>query len=115
VEPPELEPAELMEHMELFLEPSEEGEEGGVWNITPPDTDLMSLNTCQLIIFEKINDLSNGIIPVMNYRTCTRYDKCKILFCSFNDISISMKSKRSAFGFYRYHSFSHKKRNHCDD
>ena len=46
VEPPELEPAELMEHMALFLEPREEGEEGGVWNTTPPDTDLMSLRTC---------------------------------------------------------------------
>ena len=46
MDPPELEPAELMEHMELFLEPSEEGEEGGVWNTTPPDTDLISKRTC---------------------------------------------------------------------
>jgi hypothetical protein len=45
VDPPELEPAELMEHMELFLEPREEGEEGGVWNTTPPDTDLISMRT----------------------------------------------------------------------
>jgi hypothetical protein len=45
VEPPELEPAELMEHIELFLEPREEGEEGGVWNTTPPDTDLISMRT----------------------------------------------------------------------
>ena len=45
VEPPLLEPAELMEHMELFLLPRLEGEEGGVWNMTPPSADLMSLNT----------------------------------------------------------------------
>ena len=34
VEPPLLEPAELMEHMELFLLPRLEGEEGGVWERT---------------------------------------------------------------------------------
>ena len=45
VEPPLLEPAELMEHMELFLLPRLEGEEGGVWKMTPPSADLMSLNT----------------------------------------------------------------------
>ena len=45
VEPPLLEPAELMEHMELFLLPRLEGEEGGVWKITPPSADLMSLKT----------------------------------------------------------------------
>ena len=45
VEPPLLEPAELMEHMELFLLPRLEGDEGGVWKITPPSADLMSLNT----------------------------------------------------------------------
>ena len=44
-EPPLLEPAELMEHMELFLEPREEGEEGGVWKMTPPSLVLMSLST----------------------------------------------------------------------
>jgi hypothetical protein len=33
--------------MELFLEPREEGEEGGVWNTTPPDTDLISMRTWQ--------------------------------------------------------------------
>ena len=45
MEPPLLEPAELMEHMELFLLPRLEGEEGGVWKMTPPSADLMSLNT----------------------------------------------------------------------
>ena len=45
MEPPELDPAELMEHMELFLLPRLEGEEGGVWKMTPPSADLMSLNT----------------------------------------------------------------------
>ena len=45
VEPPLLEPAELMEHMELFLLPRLEGEDGGVWKMTPPSADLMSLNT----------------------------------------------------------------------
>ena len=44
-EPPLLEPAELMEHMELFLELREEGEEGGVWKMTPPSLVLMSLST----------------------------------------------------------------------
>ena len=44
-EPPELEPAELIEHIELFLEPREDGEEGGVWNVTPPSVVLMSLRT----------------------------------------------------------------------
>ena len=45
MEPPLLEPAELMEHIELFLLPRLEGEEGGVWKMTPPSADLMSLNT----------------------------------------------------------------------
>lgn len=45
MEPPLLEPAELMEHMELFLLPRLEGEEGGVWKMTPPSEDLMSLKT----------------------------------------------------------------------
>ena len=48
-EPPELEPAELIEHIELFLEPREEGEEGGVWNVTPPSVVLMSLRTCRRV------------------------------------------------------------------
>ena len=44
-EPPLLDPAELMEHMELFLLPRLEGEEGGVWNMTPPSVVLMSVST----------------------------------------------------------------------
>ena len=49
VDPPLLEPAELIEHIELFLEPREEGEEGGVWNVTPPSVVLMSLRTCRKV------------------------------------------------------------------
>ena len=45
LDPPELLPAELMLHMELFLEPRLEGEEGGVWKTTPPSVVLMSVRT----------------------------------------------------------------------
>ena len=38
-------PAELMEHMLLFLEPSEEGEEGGVWKTTAPPPVFTSVKT----------------------------------------------------------------------
>ena len=43
----ELEPAEDIEHIELFLEPKDElfeGLEGGVWKVNP--SDFMSLITC---------------------------------------------------------------------
>lgn len=59
VEPPELEPAELMEHMELFLLPRLEGEEGGVWNTTPPSVVFMSLRTWTV---RTINTVSQALV-----------------------------------------------------
>ena len=68
----ELEPAEEIEHIELFLEPKDElfeGLEGGVWKVNP--SDFMSLITCsdvagslkgswnnmKIRIFQKVSNL----------------------------------------------------------
>ena len=58
MEPPELEPAELMEHMELFLLPRLEGDEGGVWKTTPPSVVFMSLRTWTV---RSINTVSQAL------------------------------------------------------
>ena len=50
MDPPLEDPAELIEHMELFLDPRLEGEEGGVWNTTPPSVVLISFSTYMWIL-----------------------------------------------------------------
>ena len=39
-------PADEMEHIELFRDPSDDGDDGGVWNVKLPSPLFVSLMTC---------------------------------------------------------------------